>query len=204
MKLPGTMLAFIESAFNKILADQPGIIGDKLPGHCVCMKLDGLDLPIYFRFTNDAVFLFDEHEQPPDTTIQGTPMALLASSLSGEAHTRDLKIDGDLQIAQAFEKLLANIDIDWEEMISRYTGDAVAVKLGDFARTFRKWGRESTNAFAEDLRDYLQIETRQLPLPTEVERFNDEVDEVRAAVERFEMRVQRLQSRLDTQQAEQP
>ena len=107
MKLPGTMLAFIESAFNKIIADQPGIIGDKLPGHCVCMKLDGLDLPIYFRFTNDAVFLFDDHEQPPDTTIQGTPLALLASNLSGEAHTRDLKIDGDLQIAQGRTEIQA-------------------------------------------------------------------------------------------------
>ena len=201
MKLPGTLLAFIESAFNKIIADQPGIIGDKLPGHCVCMQLDGLDIPIYFRFTDDAVFLFDAYEQQPDTTIQGTPLALLASGLSGEAHTRDLKIDGDLQVAQAFEKLLAKIDIDWEEIVSRYTGDAVAVQLGEFARTFRQWGRQSASAFADDLRDYLQIEARQLPLPAEVDRFNDAVDEVRAAVERFEMRVDRLQSRLDSRQA---
>ena len=196
MKLPAVALATIETAFNKIIADQPGIVSDKLDGQCVCLYLDGIDLPLYFRFVKDVVYVFDEWQQAADATIRGTPLALAAVSLSGEANTKDLKIDGDLQVAQAFEGLLQRIDIDWEEIISQYTGDAIAFQLGKAVRGFKKWGQVSANAFADDLRDYLQIETQQLPLPTEVEQFNNAVDEVRAAVERFEMRVQRFEIRL--------
>jgi len=197
LKLPSIVLASIETAFNKIIVDQPNIVSDKLDGKCVCLHLDGVNLPLYFHFTNSNVFLHDEYQQPVDATIQGTPLALAAVSLSGAANTRDMKIDGDLQVAQAFESLLKDIDIDWEEIISHYTGDAVAFQIGKLVRGFKQWGKQSSNAFADDLRDYLQIETRQLPLPIEVEQFNNSVDEVRAAVERFELRVQRIESRLE-------
>jgi len=196
LRLPAVALATIETALNKIIADQPDIVSDKLNGRCVCLHLDGIDIPLYFRFVKDTVYLFDEWQQPADATIQGTPMALATVGLGGEAHTKDLKIDGDLQVAQAFESLLQQIDIDWEEILSQYTGDAVAFQIGNAVRGFKKWGKQSANAFADDLRDYLQIETRQLPLPAEVEQFNNAVDEVRAAVERLEMRVQRFETRI--------
>ena len=196
MKLPAVALAAIESTFNKIIVDQPDIVSDKLNGKYVCLHLDGIGLALYFHFTNGSVFLLDGCQRPVDATIQGTPLALAAVSMSGSANTRDMKIDGNLQVVQAFERLLKEIDIDWEEIISHYTGDAIAFQLGKLARGFKKWGEQSRNAFADDLRDYLQIETRQLPLPTEVEQFNNSVDEVRAAVERFEMRLQRFESSL--------
>jgi len=201
LKLPGVALATIEAAFNKIIADQPGIVSDRLHDKCVCLHLDGIDLPLYFRFINDTVFVFDGLQQSVDATIQGTPLALAAVSFSGEANTRDMKIKGDLQVAQAFERLLKEIDIDLEEILSRYTGDAIAFQIGNAVRGFKKWGSESANAFADDLRDYLQIETGQLPLPDEVKQFNNSVDEVRAAVERLEMRVQRFESRLASHEA---
>jgi len=90
------------------------------------------------------------------------------------------------------------VDIDWEEITSQYTGDAIAFQLGKSARGLRRWGRNAAGALMDDLRDYLQIEGRQLPLPAEVDAFNRAVDEVRASTERFELRVQRLQSRLMT------
>jgi ubiquinone biosynthesis protein UbiJ len=201
LNLPAVALAAIETMFNKIIMDQPDIVSDKLDNKCICLHLDGIGLPLYFHFTNNSVFLLDECQRPVDATIQGTPLALAAVSMSGSANTRDMKIDGDLQVVQAFERLLKEIDIDWEEIISHYTGDAIAFQVGKLARGFKKWGEQSRNAFADDLRDYLQIETRQLPLPAEVELFNNSVDEVRAAVERFEMRLQRFESNLSTREA---
>ena len=109
-----------------------------------------------------------------------------------------------IEVAQAFERLLKQIDIDWEEMLSRYTGDAIAYQVGNLVRGLKNWGQQSTNAFADDLRDYLQIEAQYLPLPDEVEAFNNAVDDLRAAAERLEMRVQRLQNRLASSQANTP
>jgi len=201
MRLPTIALAAIETAFNKIIADQPDIVSSKLDGKCIGLHLDGVNLTLYFHFSNGSVFLLEECQRKVDATIQGTPLALAAVSVNGKANTEDLKIDGDLQAVQAYESLLKDIDIDWEEIISRYTGDAIAFQLGKLARGIKQWGNQSANAFADDLRDYLQIETEQLPLPAEVEELNNQVDEVRAVVERFEMRVQRFESRLLSQEA---
>lgn len=195
MKLPAIALATIETALNKIIADQPDIVSPMLHNQCVCLHLDGVDVTLFLRFTDQSVFVFDEWGQPADATIKGTPVALAAAGMSGRATTQDIQLEGNLQVAQAFETLLKKIDIDWEEIISRYTGDAVANQLGNLARGFMDWGRQSANAFADDLRDYLQIEARHLPMPHEVEQFNNAVDDLRASVERFEMRVQRLESR---------
>lgn len=200
MKLPGVALATIESALNRVFTDQPGVVSAQLDNRSVCLHLDGLDTRLYLRFHGQTVYVFDELKGDPDATIRGTPVALATAGLHGQANTEDVQLQGDLQVAQAFEQLLKQIDIDWEELVSCYTGDAIAHQLGNLVRGFKDWSRSSANAFADDLRDYLQIETRQLPLPHEVEQFNSEVDEMRAAVERFELRVERLAARLMAEQ----
>lgn len=197
MRLSGVPLAWIEAAFNRLIAEQPDLIAPVLAGKCVCLKLVGVDLVLFFRFTSGRVILLDEYGQDADATISGTPLALAGAGCGGRADARDLRFDGDLQIAQAFGDLLQGIDPDWEEWLSRYTGDVIAFRIGEAARHFRQWGRQAGQAFAEDLRDYLQIETRQLPVRVEVDQFIHGVDELRADVERFEMRVQRLQRRVD-------
>ncbi len=197
MRLPGVILARIEAAFNRLIAEQPDLISPTLTGKCVCLNLTGVDLVLFFQFIVDRVILPDAYEKGADATISGTPLALISAASGGQANARDLRFDGDLQAARAFGDLLQGIDPDWEEWLSWYTGDVVAFRIGEAARHFRQWGRQTRQAFAEDLRDYLQVETRQLPVRAEVDQFIRGVDELRAGVERFEMRVQRLQRRID-------
>src|SRR5210317_1604273 len=175
MKLPAIALATIETAINRVIADQPDIVRPILHNQCVCLQLDGISVTLFLRFTDQTVYVFDEWDQPADATIKGTPVALAAAGMSGRASTQDIQLEGNLQVAQAFETLLKKIDIDWEEIISRYTGDAIANQLGHLARGLMDWSKQSANAFADDLRDYLQIEARHLPMPREVEQFNNAV-----------------------------
>jgi len=196
MKLPGIALASLEAAFNHLIVEQPEIMAPALEGRRICIDLVGLDTQLYFHFVGPRVIVMDSMDNAVDATIRGTPVALASAGLSKQASARDIHLSGDLQLAQAFEALLKNIKIDWEEQLSRYTGDAIAFQAGQMARGLRQWGVQAADAFVDDLRDYLQMEARQLPMPGEVDRFNREVDDVRAAVERFELRVLRLQDRL--------
>lgn len=194
------VLAIIEVALNKIIAQQAGIVDDvddKLTGKSVCVHLDGVDLPLYFRFVDGAVYLSATSSTTADATIRGTPIALAMAALGGRAHTENLRIDGDLHVARAFEKLFSELDVDWEEIIARYAGDGVAFQVGEAVRDLRRWWQHSAHAFADDLRDYLHVEAQLLAPPDEVEQWRDAVDEVRAAVERFELRVRRLAARLE-------
>lgn len=199
MKLPGVSLAFLETLLNRLIQDQPGIVSDTLDNQCVLLHLEGLDTRLYLRFSKQTVFVFDEWSTEPDAIIRGTPVALASAGVSGRANTQDIKLEGDLQTAQAFERLLKQIDIDWEEHLSRFTGDVIAHQVGNLFRDVNQWGKDSANAFADDLRDYLQIEASHLPLPDEVDNFNNAVDDLHAAVERLEMRVRRLESRVNTE-----
>lgn len=198
MKLPGVVLATIETACNRLIAEQPDIVPGVLMGKSVCIDLSGIDIQLYYRFLPDHIVVLGEFDAEPDATISGTPTALVFAGLSGRGHTRDLQLTGDLQVAQAFEKFLKDIDPDWEEWLSHYTGDAIAFQAGETARSLQRWGQQATKAFQEDLRDYLQIEINMLPVAPEVDSFNRSVDEFRAAVERFEMRVHRLQRKQGT------
>lgn len=196
MQLPSVALATIETAFNRLLAEQPGIVSTMLIRQCICIDLSGVDLQLYFRFMPDHLVVLGEYEGEPDATIKGTPVALAAAGMGGHANTRDLQLSGDLQVAQAFEKLLKDIDPDWEEWLSQHTGDAIAFRIGETVRGFQQWRQQAAQSFQEDLRDYLQIETDILPAADEVDRFNRDVDDFRAAVERFDLRVQRLSRHL--------
>ncbi len=196
MKPPSILLAGIEYAMNQLLAEQAEIVSPSLHGKLVCIDLSGIDMQLYFLFINSRVAVMADAERAADASIKGTPIALAAAGLGGQSNTRDIHLSGDLQLAQAFEALLKNIDIDWEEIVSNYTGDAVAFQLGKSMRDLKQWSRESTRALMNDVRDYLQLESGQLPLPTQVDDFNRAVDEVRASTERFELRLQRLHSRL--------
>ena len=191
MKPPGVALAAMESALNRLIAD-----GAETPaalrGRRVCVELLGVEIRVCFHFIGSHVVVSDDFDAKPDAVVKGTPIALAAAALRGQAHTRDIELSGDLQAAQVFESWLKNLDPDWEEYLSRHTGDAVAFQIGGAARGLRRWGNQAANAFADDLRDYLQHEARILPTAAEVDRFNNEVDELRAATDRLEARARRL------------
>ena len=103
-----------------------------------------------------------------------------------------MQITGDLELGQRFQKILKNIDIDWEEFLSRYVGDVVAHRIGHVARQFRNWsrhvGQTLRQEFAEVMTEELQVAAR----PEAVKSFMDRVDRVRADVDRLEKRIQKM------------
>ena len=81
---------------------------------------------------------------------------------------------------------------DIEEELSGFIGDAAAHQLGEVARGLGKWGREASATMGANIREYLQEESGDLPTRIEVERFGNDVNELRDAVDRAEARLKRL------------
>ncbi len=71
-------------------------------------------------------------------------------------------------------------------------GDAAAHRLGEIARGVGKWSREARSTMAQNIREYLQEESRDVPSRYEVERFTTNVGELRDDVDRLEARIRRL------------
>ena len=106
-----------------------------------------------------------------------------------------IEIKGDAHIASVFQNTLREIEIDWEELLSKYTGDAVAYQLGRGAKAIHSFRRQMHDNMRQDLRDYLQDNIQASATKDEVKQFIQDVDKVRAQTDRLEARLDRLQNR---------
>jgi ubiquinone biosynthesis protein UbiJ len=89
-------------------------------------------------------------------------------------------------VAQKFQKLLSEIDIDWEEQLSRYTGDIMAYRIGQGLHKTRQWFNNSRQSLSLSGREYLQEEIHLLPTLPEFNQFKQQVSELRDDADRLE------------------
>ncbi len=198
MSLTAAGLAALERLFNRYLALSPGVSERmaRLHGRVFRFQLEGLGVSLHMVPGPDGVSLLQSIEGEPDCTLRGTPLALL--HLGDEKRGPDslfageVTISGDTELAHRLGDVLAGMDVDWEEELSRYTGDVVAHQVGRGVRGGLHWGARTLETLGLDLTEYLREELALLPERDEVDGFLRDVDELRDDVERLEARLRLL------------
>src|SRR5262249_32277513 len=125
---------------------------------------------------------------PPDATVTGGPLSLLA--LSGSApeavlQRGDARIEGDAQLAQRFGELAVVLRPDLEEELSLVLGDVPAHQIGRFARAFGAWTQKAATTTVRNVAEYLGHERRDLVPRGEADSFLRGVDCLREDVDRL-------------------
>lgn len=105
----------------------------------------------------------------------------------------DIEISGDTDVARRFKSALDNMQIDWEEELAQRVGDVLAQPIATSLRNIATWIRSTAETATQDIAEFLQHESRQLPLNDEMERFAGDVDRIRDDTERLTARIERLQ-----------
>jgi ubiquinone biosynthesis protein UbiJ len=98
------------------------------------------------------------------------------------------------------QQLLTHARPDIEEELSAVIGDTAAHGLGEFARAVGQWTRQTRSIMGDNIREYLQEESRDVPreesrdVPSryEVDQFSKRVNELRDDVDRLAARIGRL------------
>ena len=134
----------------------------------------------------------------PDATITIPPSLLLRLMAKDESAKMQIKIDGDTHLATALAKVLSHVRWDYEDDLSKLTGDVSASKIGEFTRQTASTAKDTAINLAEMLSEYWQEEKPLLAKKRHVEQFNTEVDTLRADVERLEKRLNKLTKKLNT------
>lgn len=200
MKLPPAVLAAFASAFNRYLQLDPDTAARMadLQGHCIALEFRGLDLTLYLIPRADRVRLLQDSDCEPDTTLSGTPLGMAGLGLVGNTErtlfSGEVSISGDVETGQAFKSILDSMDIDWEEQLSRFTGDVVAHQLGNAARQARRFLVHARRTLEQDTGEYLQEELRVLPSRVEIENFMAGVSRLAMDTDRLAARIRRLQA----------
>lgn len=155
--------------------------------------------PLRLRFTAVAgrltVRFADEGEAA--AVVEGTPLSLAAlAGPDAEERVRagGVRITGDAETAGSFRGLFSAARPDFEEELSRLTGDVAAHHLARAARDAFSFGQRVVDTFARNVGEYLAEEGREVPARTELEALLGGVDRLREDVDRFEARLARVES----------
>ena len=189
-----------EAALNRALKLDPDALAAlaELAGKVLAFEFINTGLVLYiFPFPDtDGVRLDVNHEGEADVNIRGTPVNMLAyllsNSGSGEGFTGRLEVSGDDGLAQRFQKVVKDIDLDWEEHLSHWFGDTLAHKLGKVVRSSVRFAKDTRRTLELDVSEYLRYEKDVLPELNEVNEYITAIDVLRDDVERLKLRIEKL------------
>jgi ubiquinone biosynthesis protein UbiJ len=197
MSTPALLTAALESAFDLYLKQDPDALKrcPALQDKVIAVNLTGTDFTLYFLPDAEGIKVLTHYEGEPDTLLRGTPAGFARLALEAREDALfhgAVEISGDTETGQQFQDLLTGVDWDWEEQLSKLTGDTIAHQVGELARKGRQWLTGTSETLQQDLTEYLQEEARLLPTRTELNLFLDEVDQLRSDTDRLSARVERL------------
>ena len=201
------LVSALDVALNRVLQLDPRAEQriHAMEGKLLALNIVGPNLTIYLLPVDGRLQVHAFAEGHVDTTISATPLGLARLALQTDASDAmfkgDVKIVGDVEFGQAIKDLLGNIDIDWEELLSKVIGDVAAHKVGRSIRGLTQWGERASDSLQQDLAELLQHEMRVLPQRIDIEQFLDDVDTLRADFERFELRLSRFEQRMNNNNA---
>ncbi|MDH5327228.1 MAG: SCP2 sterol-binding domain-containing protein [Gammaproteobacteria bacterium] len=167
-----------------------------LQGKVLALCVTDLDIRLYFIF-GDPIQVVSYYEGFVNTELRAGSVAFAAMGLQRQGSDAlfkgDVTLQGEIQTGEQFQKILRNMDIDWEELLSRVTGDIVAHKVGSLFHNVFHWGRNTLSTLSEDVVEYAQQEIQVLPSPYEIQKYLADVDVLRADVDRLNARLNKLQ-----------
>ena len=196
-----TLTEAFETSVNQLLKQDPATLKKfaALQGKVIAFELTDLDLTLYLFPHTEGVQVNYIYEGIADTTLQGHALAFVNMSLGDATESffsGDVRIKGDIELGQHFKRILDQLDIDWEEWLSGYTGDLIAFKTGSLIRDFNAWGKSALNTLELDAREYIQDEGQLSPHAIELEHFAENISQLRDDTARLEARTLRLQKLL--------
>jgi len=196
MKTPILALAAAEGLLTRALDldDYSAQRLTRLQGKVVAVEVKGLALSAY-AVLGMPLTLLAHYEGTPDLTLSGAPLALLRLIQGGGGFEADVRVSGDIQLASQLQAILHDLDIDWEEGLSRVIGDTAAHEAGNLWRGGTGYMGNLLHTLGLDLEEYLKEELRLLPQRFEVDEFVQAVDTLRDDADRLEARLRRLEAR---------
>lgn len=162
------------------------------------MQIHLSGLPLKFTMIADpmGIQIKPDASAKADATLTGSPLSLLMLAnrdSTSPIQDREVRIEGNAEVAHAFSELLKMAKPDIEEELSRIVGDVAAHKMGNTARRLFEIGMRTKDTMLQNVSEYLQEEGREVPNHTEMNEFLRDVDKLRDDAARMEARLAMLE-----------
>ena len=191
--LLNNLLGVAEIGGNHLLGMDQNALShcSELQGHIIAIHFTDMDKTLYCHPGSWGLRIsLQAPKREADAIIRGRVMALVNLSLNKDKLSTSMQekveISGNAAVAQKFQKILSELDIDWEEQLSQIVGDAIAFRIFQGMNKTRQWVNDSFNSLSMSGREYLQEEAQLMPSKPEFDQFKSEVTDLRHGVERLE------------------
>ncbi len=191
-------MLILEAAINRYLALDPEML-DKLAqfnGKVIKLEITGINKTLYMLPNDRGIQILNEYDGSVDTVLRGTPVSLFKMGLVANAANLLLKgeieITGDTRLGHQFKNVFSQMDIDWSEPLANLLGDGLAYQIQQSGSKLAYWGKESIKSVSTSFSEYLQEESRDVVTGTELNIFNEAVDQCRNDVDRLQARINAL------------
>jgi ubiquinone biosynthesis accessory factor UbiJ len=192
-------IAGLETAINKALQLDPSTLNklQALQNHVYLLQCHAPELSLYLIPGAGGIRLCGIYDSKADTTLSGTASEFAklatASDPASALINGELELHGDSQALINLQKILKQLELDWEAPLAGVFGDIVGHQLGRTIRQGMRFGLQAIMGFKRQLDDYIVEESELLPPRWQVDDFFNDVDHLAMRTERLQAQLQKLQ-----------
>lgn len=188
-------MLIIEAVINRYLALDPEVLAKlaEFDGKVIKLEMTGINKTLYMLPDTGGMQVLADYEGAADTVLRGTPISMFKMGLVPNVAKLLLKgeveISGDTRLGHQFKNVFSQMDIDWSEPLAQLVGDSLAYQLQQTGSKLGRWGKESVTSVSTSFSEYLQEESRDVVTETELDAFNEAVDQLRNGADRLQAKV---------------
>lgn len=204
--LQGFAISQLEDLVNRTLSLDPAAAVKlaALDGCSFALCMREPELTVVVGVSGQRLKLLGTDQEKVTTRLTGTWSDFAAVATADDPGSAlingNVTVSGDTQSLLALRKILASLDLDWEQPLADAFGDVLGHQIGRGLRSGQAWVKTSGRNINRQLEEFLREESRLMPHPVESRQFFDEVDRLRSEADRLEAKIRRLQQRAAAQQ----
>ena len=195
------LIQLFELASNKTLEHDPQTRARlvKLQGKTMALHIKTIDQSLAITSRPEGLEFSSVMPDHVDVTLKATLGAMFKITRDGiedaELEPGELEIIGDPIIGQRFAMVMSELDIDWQGLLTEQIGDGPASAVTSAAGHAKEFAKTSQTHLKALLNDIIKTELNVVVDKQQVDQFLDDVDTLRADVDRIEAKIKRFLSK---------
>lgn len=196
------LLDLIEMASNKTLEHDPQTLErlKKLQGKTMTLNIKSIGQSLSISPRKEGLEFSQNRSANVDVTLSATLGAMIKISRDGienaELEPGELEIAGDPIVGQRFAQVIADLNIDWDALLVEHIGESPAKIVSYASQQAREFADDSKIKLKEFISTLIKEDMGVVADKHAVEEHLDDVDTLRADVDRLHARLQRIKAKL--------
>ncbi|HEY9032181.1 MAG TPA: SCP2 sterol-binding domain-containing protein [Kangiella sp.] len=162
--------------------------------------LTDLNSSFFIVIEDSLILVKPDINKQPNAELSGSSSSFFNLAVSEKGSDSIFKGEvhfaGDISTAQNFQNFFKQLNIDWEEHLSQYTGDIVAHQMASGSRKVGDWLQKAAATAQQNISEYIRFEAKLSPATIELENFYDDIADLKSDSEILKQKIERISLRI--------